>query len=381
MFSEARKPTLVEWRVMALGKYDAVFVGGGLAATLLLNELRSALPRQVAVVEPWPPSERSPIHWSYWSRGPTPYDRFAVGTWRRARVAEAPPEAIAPFALRLVRSSDVFSVMVETLKDLPIEHLRTTARAIARRGDGLYEIVTDAGTVHTRWVFDSACGVAPTFPSADRPRAVVSGTGVRVEADRPVFDAGTATLFDPLDERSFAYLLPLSPAEALLESASFGPSGVGEDQAALLRYLRSRHTDAHFTVTHSEYGAIPLGFAPKRTTGPRHVLIGTKRGLVKPSAGYGLVRIAEESKRLGWLWKQHWPLPPSRRAPLPWRTLDVGFVRLAAQDPRLPLALLRRVMGAIPLAQSLRFIDEQLSVRELAPLLRSAAPIMLRNSR
>jgi lycopene beta-cyclase len=56
----------------------------------------------------------------------------------------------------------------------------------------------------------------------------------------------------------------------------------------------------------------------------------------------------------------------------------MGFVRLAAQDPRLPLALLSHVMRAIPLAQSLGFIDEQLSLRQLAPLLRSAAPVVLR---
>jgi lycopene beta-cyclase len=366
---------------MAPDTYDMVFVGGGLAATLLLNELRPALPRRVAVVEPQPPLEQPPVHWSYWSREPTPYDRFAVGTWRRAGVAETLPESIAPFALRLVCSSDVFEVMAEALKDLRIEQLRTTARSILSRGDGLYEVVTDAGTVRTRWVFDSACGLVPTFPAADRPRAVVSGTGVRVEADRPVFDAGIATLFDPLDERSFAYLLPLSPVDALLESASFGPVEVGEDRAPLLRYLRTRHPEAYFTVTHSEYGAITLGFAPRWTTGPRHILIGTKRGLIKPSAGYGIVRIARESERLGWLWKQHRSLPPTRRTPLPWRTLDAGFVRLAAQDPRLPLALLSRVMGAIPLAQSLNFIDEQLPPRQLAPVLRSAAPVMLRKSR
>ena len=177
---------------------------------------------------------------------------------------------------------------------------------------------------------------------------MLSGTGIRVEADRPVFDAGTATLFDPLDENSFAYLLPLSSAEALLESASFGPAGVGEDRAPLLRYLRTRHPDAGFTVTHSEYGAIPLGFAPPRTAGPRHILIGAKRGLIKPSAGYGVVRIAQESERLGRLWRQHRPLSPSRRAPWPWGLLDMGFVRLAAQDPRLPLALLSHVMRAIP---------------------------------
>jgi hypothetical protein len=30
---------------MASGEYDAVFVGGGLAATLLLHEMRAAFPK------------------------------------------------------------------------------------------------------------------------------------------------------------------------------------------------------------------------------------------------------------------------------------------------------------------------------------------------
>ena len=182
-----------------------VFVGGGLAATLLLNELRSALLGRVAVIEPWPPFERPPVHWSYWSRVPTLYDRLSVGVWRWARVAGASPESIAPFALRLVRSTDVLAVMAEASKGLSLERLRATARSIVRGDDGLYDIATDAGTVRARWVFDSACGVAPTFPWPHRPRAVLSGTGIRVEADRPVVDAGTATLFDPLGENS---LLP-----------------------------------------------------------------------------------------------------------------------------------------------------------------------------
>lgn len=141
---------------------------------------------------------------------------------------------------------------------------------------------------------------------------MLSGTGIRVTADRPVFVAATATLFDPLDERGFAYLLPLSSVEALLESASFGSVAQGEDRAPLLRYLRARHPEARFTVSHLEYGAIPLGFAPSRTAGPRHILIGTKGGVVKPSAGYGLVRIARESGNLARLWRRHRTLPTSR---------------------------------------------------------------------
>lgn len=362
-------------------EYDVVFLGGGLA-TLLLNGLRTAFPGRVAVIDPWPTSEQPPVHWSYWSRGPTPYDRFAVGTWRRARVADAPPESIAPFTLRLVRSTEVLTALGEHLGgDLHIEWLRASALSVKMRTDGLYEVETDEGPVRASWVFDSACGLEPTFPSPHRPRAVLSGTGLRVEADRPTFDNEIATLFDPLDEQSFAYLLPLSQTEALLESASFGPDGVGEDREPLLGYLRSRYPGADFSISHSEYGTIPLGFAPPRTVGPRHVLIGAKRGLVKPSAGYGIVRIAEDCERLARLWRQRWPLPPSRRAPQPWRLLDEGFVRLAATDPRLPMALLGRVMGTIPLAQSLSFISEELRLRQLGPLLRSAAPVVVSNRR
>jgi lycopene beta-cyclase len=289
-----------------------------------------------------------------------------------------PPEPIAPYTLRLVRSSDVFAYLHALLKPARIEWLNAMARSISHQSDGLYRVVTDAGTLRARWVFDSAPEIVPTFPSPHRPRALLSGTGIRVRADRPVFSAGTATLFDPLDERSFAYLLPLSPSEALLESASFGPVAQKEDRAPLLRYLGARHPTARFTVGHAEFGTILLGFAPPRTAGPRHVLLGSKRGLVKPSAGYGVARIAEESERLGRLWRGHWSLPPSRQGAWQWRMLDMGFLQLAARDPRLPLELLHRVMGAIPLAQSLRFIDEELPLRQLGPLLRSASPIVLR---
>ena len=156
-----------------------------------------------------------------------------------------------------------------------------------------------------------------------------------------------ATLLEPLDESSFAYLLSLSPTEALLESASFGPVLMGEGQKTLLRYLRARHPGAGFTVTHAESGCIPLGFAPPRTSGPRHILLGTKRGLIKPSAGYGVVCIAAESEHLARLWRENRPLPPSRRSAWWWRFLDTGFLRLCARStPALGPATARHGRGS-----------------------------------
>lgn len=50
---------------MATREYDVAFVGGGLAAILLLRELRDTLPARVVVIDPCPLSGRPLIHWSY----------------------------------------------------------------------------------------------------------------------------------------------------------------------------------------------------------------------------------------------------------------------------------------------------------------------------
>jgi hypothetical protein len=92
---------------MAVREYDLVFVGGGLATLLFLREPESTLPDRVAIVDPCLPRERPTVHWSYWSQGATLYERFATGVWQKARVADKPPESLAPFTLRLVHSSDV----------------------------------------------------------------------------------------------------------------------------------------------------------------------------------------------------------------------------------------------------------------------------------
>src|SRR5918994_2010976 len=110
--------------------------------------------------------------------------------------------------MRLVYSADVFAHIGTLLNETPLNWLHTTARSIARRDDERYEIVTDAGTIHASWVFDSAPEVFPTFPSPQAPQALVSGTGICLKAAPALFDSKTATLFDPLDEESFAYLLP-----------------------------------------------------------------------------------------------------------------------------------------------------------------------------
>lgn len=138
---------------------------------LLLNEMRPALPGRVVIIDSCPPLERTLVHWSH---RPTFYDRFAIGVWQRARVADTLSDSIVPFTLRLVRSGDVFEHLDTLLGTLPIEWMHATTLSISRCSDGLYEIVIDVGAVHAGSAFDSACEVAPTFLSPEQPKAVLS---------------------------------------------------------------------------------------------------------------------------------------------------------------------------------------------------------------
>ena len=362
---------------MANTTYDIVFVGGGLAALLLLRQLQDELPARIAVVDPTPPIDRPTVHWSYWSRTLTPYDPHAIGSWRRACASDGPPQDIAPYTLQVVESATVLRDLIESLQGLPIEWLTDTARMITRIRDGRYAVDTTTGTLHARCVFDSACRIPPAFPHR-RPRAMVSGTGLRVTCGEAVFDSTTATLFDPIDDRTFAYLLPFSSHEALLESASFGSAPSADDAARLLGYLDRRHPGMPFTVTHEEHGEIPLGFPARRTAGPHHVLLGTKRGLVKPSAGYGVVRIARRVStwRGGGPATAGCPRRVGRRGGGGWSTNSSSAS--LRRDPDGPLMLLSRTLRSVPLVQALRLIDEDLVLGELVRLLRFAAPALCR---
>src|SRR4028118_1409377 len=218
---------------MASGDYDAVFVGGGLAATplpaglraarrardlvggpgrgrggrrppLLRHGMRAASPERVLIVDPEPPTEGPPVHWSYWSRDPTPYDRLSIGAWRRAGARDLLPEPISPFTLRLVRSTDVLASLEEALEGLPIEQRRVTARSVRLLPGGLYEVATDeeAGRAR-RGVGGRAGGASPPVRLGSCP----AGSTRSPPTKKPSAPAGCSTAH------------PASPRASLLKAA------------------------------------------------------------------------------------------------------------------------------------------------------------------
>lgn len=161
----------------------------------------------------------------------------------------------------------------------------------------------------------------------------------------------------------------------LVESAHFLSSDtVKPDEPQLLAYLRNRYSGARITVTHREHGVIPLGFAPSVSLGQRHILLGTKRGLVKPSAGYGILSIESSASQLAKLWSSHLPLPPTRQYRQPWRFMDSTFLRMLNDNPAAAQSLMQASMDRLSLRDSLHMLDEELPLPKLSAFMMSCLP-------
>lgn len=360
--------------------FDIICIGGRLATLLLLKELKPNLGgRTVCVIEPQHSKDRPTSHWSYWSSEPTYFDDFSLGTWQQVQIGKRATQHLKPYALRVVRSNDVLAELTKHLKDSRIVLLRDKAQPVTFDGS-TYKVQTTNSRLTADWVFDSAAGIEPVFPVISEPKAVLSGNGLVVSSNRPVFDSKTATLFERLPATAgFAYVLPFSSTKALVETAIFGSQKATDTTDVLKSYLKNKWPGVTFSTQHSEYGVIPLGFPPSTTTGPHHILIGTKRGLVKPSAGYGIMNIWRESKELGSLWSQRHVLPPTHKQESAWKFMDKTFLKLAATNPPAAIELIESTMSKLPVSKCLALLDESLSPLERTAFMTRMLPRVVKH--
>ncbi|QWF77953.1 lycopene cyclase family protein [Amycolatopsis sp. CA-230715] len=278
-----------------------VIAGGGLSGATLAAHL-AAEPRvtdEVTVVD----DGRSPFSeagWAYWSDRPgllsgavsRTFDCFRVHAGGRDRTL-----GLGRYRYHRVRGTD-FAAEVERLIGA---HGGVTFRRgrVERVGDG--ELVVDGERWEADWVFDSVAG--PRTPPPADARLVFRGWHLRSE--EPVFDPEVVTFADFRTAQdlaaSFVYVLPRSPAEALVELTSFtapehhvAPEP-RQQRAALAEYLEQIVGTDRYTVLREEGAALPLTAAPAKRRSGRTMAIGTKAGLAKASTGFAYQRIQRDS--------------------------------------------------------------------------------------
>ncbi|NOK19540.1 lycopene cyclase family protein [Corallococcus carmarthensis] len=357
--------------------HDVAIVGGGCAGFQLLHAL-SREPRGEALdILMLDEAEMLSRSWCFWSREPHPLDFLIAKSWD-ALAFHAPGLdlrlALAPYRYHYIPGHRFFAFFEDEF--LPahrnVTRVRTTVDTLTREPDG-FTLTGPGGPWRARQVFSSR---VPPASGPERTHLWQHFRGWFVHMKRPVFDDRAVTLMDfalPGSDLRFAYVLPFTPTQALVEVTAFSKDvyATAHYDALLEHYLRRRFPSVPFTVTGLEVGRIPMTDRRFTRAGPAgETLIGTAAGMVKASTGYAFERIHRDSEQLA----RHavtgttpaWPSTTGR-----FRFYDQLLLGLFAREPATGIRVLAAMFDKVPLPRILRFLDEDTSLREeLALILR-----------
>ena len=359
----------------AAPRYDVVIVGAGVSGLCLARALLAARgPWSIALIDGARDDDAFRAL-SMWSEGPTALDALVRHRWRRLVVADerggARVVSLETHAYQTLFFADLQREVLSALRADP-RHRVVDGRATAvRADDDRVRVTVGADELTARWGFDSRFrrdDLSPDDPMGTLLWQRFHGVEVRCATD--VFDPGPAVFLDLRGElpagTAFAYVLPFSAREALVELVSVAPI---DPEPALRRYLARVHGLESPEITAREAGVSPM--TARHFTafdGSRLRRIGIAGGRMKASTGYALTRILDDSEAIvRGLQRRGDPMvPPADRRG--YRFLDAVFLTLWARWPERMPAVFAAMFGRVPADRVLRFLDERASAWDLVAL-------------
>lgn len=310
---------------------------------------------------------------SFWTSAPLPLDPIVAHRWRRLRFATA--EKTTELALEEHGYQTLF------FADLQRETKRRLAERPANRvidgrldrivedDDGATLFVADA-RLRARWVFDSRFHRRELRGAASgRAPLEQHFHGWVVHTEHDAFEPAVATWLDFRADAEpgtvFFYVLPFSAREALVELVALRPI----DAAPLLRtYLERHHGISTFRIEDQEAGVSPMTTEQLPWRWRRTRRIGVAAGRLKPSTGYALTRIVEDSRRIiASLERDGHPLVAPTHA-LRFALLDALLLEVWRESPAAIPDVFAALLADNPIDRVLAFLDERATLREIVTL-------------
>jgi len=360
---------------------DLLVLGGGLAGLSLAERLAAAPGARVsaAVLEARSvyADDRT---WCFWRLAPHRYEALSASSWSRVMVRDGAREAVVDCAAtpyQMIPSIAFYQRAEQVIRASAQATLKLGSGvpgAPQRDGDGWRVEAEDGQVWRARYVVD-------TRPPSTKPESILwqSFIGDVVVADRDVFDPGVAVLMDfddqCVDGVQFAYVLPTTPREALVETTVFGVRGLSP------RQLRERHDDVlrarvgegGVSVRRSEHGVLPMGHAPAPArAGVVHASL--FHGGARASTGYAFTRVQAWADECAAALLRGAPPTAPRPDPWPRRAMDEIFLRVLRARPERGAAMLTRMFARADGAGLVRFLSDAGGIVDSLSVMRSLPP-------
>lgn len=356
---------------------DLAILGGGCAGLSLARELAQAQThRSVVVIEPRQTYEDD-RSWCFWAHDSQPRPPWIGHSWQRWSFGKAntPNQSreCGQYPYRYVRSIDFYRASLATIKtcaaiDLKLGQAVTHLDALETG----WQITTDDETYIAQQVVDTR---PPAQSQLDQSTLQQCFLGAEIKLSAAAgfdIDIDTQTVELMTDMRlvdgefCFTYILPLATDHLLVEVTFFAkhpPTRASlEHQLNLLLAARG-WADAQ--ILRTEFAELPMGMPLKTSVKQKQpVLAGMRGGALRPSSGYGFLRIQDWAQRCAQRYSTEGTLVRQTTSRFWLQKMDQIFLNVLQHEPARVAEVFDTLLSQTEPTRFIRFMNDQATLSD-----------------
>lgn len=353
--------------------YDYIIAGTGAAGLSLLCHILSnnnLKDKSILLIDK-DLKDKNDRTWCFWDTGKSPFESCLKHIWTKlyfhspncSRLLD-----IKPYAYKMLDSLSFYKHCFSLIKDnINISFIQDEIQHIDKE-EGLVAGMKDS--YQATYIFNSIL-----FKNTDKLPGkhylLQHFKGIFIQAESPVFNAEEATLMDfripQHNDCRFVYVLPVNQREALIEYTGFSREALSQEcyDRELRTYIQDYLNISNYTITHEEFGIIPMTDAPFDKGSKKLVNIGTAGGATKASTGYTFSFIQKQCAKIaGNLSNGKHPLFQSSKKLDKYRFYDSIFLRVLSEKRIPAVSVFNAMFSKLPATVILSFLDEESSLSD-----------------
>jgi lycopene beta-cyclase len=285
--------------------FDYIIAGGGMAGLSLafyLNQSRLR-DKKILIIDREIKNQNDHT-WCFWENGESTFEEIVYrkwnGVWFHGTNGFSEFLSLENYVYKMIRAVDFYDFIWAQIKqNSNFTFLQAEISAVE---NGIVKTNQEDFSAN-EFVFDSF--TRKTYDNPNYQNMWQHFLGWVIETKEEKFEPDEPTLFDfrveQKNECRFAYIMPLSKNEALIEFTIFSDNLLPpkEYEENLRKYIAEIIKTNDYLIRETESGVIPMSDEPhEENPAPKTTRIGTAGGYVKASTGYTFQRTQRRLQKL-----------------------------------------------------------------------------------
>ncbi len=292
--------------------YNYIITGAGLAGSSLLKRMMNEPffnDKKILIIDQSPKTKNDRT-WCFWEKENGIFESIVHHRWSDIDFLSNQYSAtlnIAPYQYKMIQGIDLYTfVKKESEKHPNIEWRYEEIKSI-KNTDQKGEVNTSTQTFIADYIFSSILfnNILALLPGGQGGYLLLQHfKGWLIQTPEPCFNPTKATFMDfRVNQKhgtTFMYVMPTSATTALVEYTLFTEELLPQDayETALKEYISTTLGITDYTISHEEFGVIPMTNHQFPLQDGRIVYTGIAGGQAKGSSGYAFQFIQKRTKQI-----------------------------------------------------------------------------------